>query len=70
MALHPAQPARQLVRVFRRSIDAVHQRIFKNDTPSRLFNVIAAGVQHILKGVMPRDRHKLPAHLVIRRMKG
>ena len=46
----------------------MHQRVFKNHAPPRLFDVVAAGGKHVVHAVFARDRHQLSAHLVIGRV--
>ena len=68
MALHAAQPARQLGRLLRRGIHAVHQRVLKDHAAARLFDIVAAGVQHIVHGVGVGYGHQPLSHLIVRRV--
>ena len=70
MALHAAQPVRQLRRVLRRGVDAVHQRVFKDHAAARLFDIVAARVQRLVHRIGVGHGHEPLSHLVVWRMQG
>ena len=49
-------------------VNAVHQCVFKNDTPACLLHIVLAGIQDFSYGISLRDGHRLPPDRIVRCM--
>ena len=70
VAAQAAQARGQFVGVAQFAVDALDQRVFKNDAAAGLFDIFAGGGKHVLDGVGVGHGQKLFAHLVVGGVQG